>query len=317
MLFQKLNIIVSYSAYHKQKIHFGEDSWESLGCQGDQTIPKEINLEYSLEGLVKLKCQYFGHLVQEPTHWKRHWCWERLKAKGEGSFRGRDSWMASPIQRTWVWANSKKQWRTEKPGVLQFMASQSQTQLTTEQQQQTNFRVFSKNRLWVTKPESCSCLLSVSLLVAQSCLTLWDPLDYNLPGSSVHGILQARILEWVAISFSRENSWPGDRTWVSEIAGGLFSAEASGKPFLVLQMPPNHRVVTLKRTEFYAAYFTGKNCEHNSFPIDTKSNSKLFRRMNNLYFFFLKKKKTNYDWWEQNYNTQWKEMSTGNRWKQH
>ena len=160
---------------------------------------------------------------------------------------------------------------------------------STEQQQQTNFRVFSKNRLWVTKPESCSCLLSVSLLVAQSCLTLWDPLDYNLPGSSVHGILQARILEWVAISFSRENSWPGDRTWVSEIAGGLFSAEASGKPFLVLQMPPNHRVVTLKRTEFYAAYFTGKNCEHNSFPIDTKSNSKLFRRMNNLYFFFLKK----------------------------
>ena len=44
--------------------------------------------------------------------------------------------------------------------------------------------------------------------VAQSCLTLCDPVDYSPPGSSVHGILQARILEWVAISFSRESSCP-------------------------------------------------------------------------------------------------------------
>ena len=47
---------------------------------------------------------------------------------------------------------------------------------------------------------------SVSLLVAQSCLTLCDPMDCSLPGSSVHGILQARTLEWVAISFSRGSS---------------------------------------------------------------------------------------------------------------
>ena len=44
--------------------------------------------------------------------------------------------------------------------------------------------------------------------VAQSCPTLCNPMDYSLPGSSVHGILQARILEWVAISFSRGSSWP-------------------------------------------------------------------------------------------------------------
>ena len=48
--------------------------------------------------------------------------------------------------------------------------------------------------------------------VAQSCPTLCDPMDCNLPGSSVHGILQARILEWVAISFSRGSSWPRDWT---------------------------------------------------------------------------------------------------------
>ena len=51
--------------------------------------------------------------------------------------------------------------------------------------------------------------------VAQSCLTLCDPVDCSLPSSSVHGILQARILEWVAISFSRGSSQPRDRTWIS------------------------------------------------------------------------------------------------------
>ena len=56
-------------------------------------------------------------------------------------------------------------------------------------------------------------------LVAKSCQTLCDPLDCSLPGSSVHGILQARILEWVAISFSRGSSGPRDGTWISCIVG--------------------------------------------------------------------------------------------------
>ena len=54
--------------------------------------------------------------------------------------------------------------------------------------------------------------------VTQSCLTLCDPMDCSPPGSSVHGILQARILEWVAISYSRGSSWPRDWTWVSCIS---------------------------------------------------------------------------------------------------
>ena len=49
----------------------------------------------------------------------------------------------------------------------------------------------------------------------QSCLTLCDPMDCSPPGSSVHGILQTRILEWVAISFSKGSSWPRDRTCIS------------------------------------------------------------------------------------------------------
>ena len=61
---------------------------------------------------------------EEVTHWKRSWCWERLKAGGEGDDRGWDGWMASPTQRTWVWVNSGSWWWTGRPGVLQFMGSQ-------------------------------------------------------------------------------------------------------------------------------------------------------------------------------------------------
>ena len=59
--------------------------------------------------------------------------------------------------------------------------------------------------------------------VAQLCPTLCDPMDCSLQGSSVHGIFQARVLEWVAISFSRGSSRPRDRTWVSRIAGRRFT----------------------------------------------------------------------------------------------
>ena len=84
-----------------------------------QPILKEISPEYSLEGLMlKLTLQYFGHLMQELTHWKRPWCWERLKAGGEGDDRGWDGWMAVPTQWTWVWVSSGSWWWTGKPGVL-------------------------------------------------------------------------------------------------------------------------------------------------------------------------------------------------------
>ena len=59
--------------------------------------------------------------------------------------------------------------------------------------------------------------------VTQSCPTLCDPMDYSLPGSSICGVFQARILEWVAISFSRRSSPPRDRTQVSQTAGRLFT----------------------------------------------------------------------------------------------
>ena len=59
--------------------------------------------------------------------------------------------------------------------------------------------------------------------VAQSHLTFCNPMDCSLPGSSVHGIFQAWVLQWVAISFSRGSSWPRDQTQVSHIAGRCFT----------------------------------------------------------------------------------------------
>ena len=59
--------------------------------------------------------------------------------------------------------------------------------------------------------------------VSQLCPTPSDPMDWSLPGSSIHRILQARVLEWVAISFSRGSSRPRDRTWVSCTAGRRFT----------------------------------------------------------------------------------------------
>ena len=61
---------------------------------------------------------------KELIHWKRLWCWARLKAVGEGDDRGWDGWMVSPTRWTWVWVNSTSWWWTGKPGVLQFMGLQ-------------------------------------------------------------------------------------------------------------------------------------------------------------------------------------------------
>ena len=99
----------------------GEDSWESLGLQRDPTdFLKEISPEYSLEGLMlKLKLHTLATWCKELTRWKRPWCWERLKAGGEGDDKGWDHWMASSTRWRWVWVSSRSWWWTGKPGVLQ------------------------------------------------------------------------------------------------------------------------------------------------------------------------------------------------------
>ena len=74
--------------------------------------------------------------------------------------------------------------------------------------------------------------------VAQSCPTPWDPMDYSPPGSAVHGILQARILEWVAISLSMGSSQPRDGNWVSHTVADFLPSE----PLLLLLLSHFSRV---------------------------------------------------------------------------
>ena len=73
--------------------------------------------------------------------------------------------------------------------------------------------------VWVHNFHLCAVLC----LVTQSCPTLCDPMDCSPPGSSVHGILQERVLEWVAMPSSRGSSQSRDQTQVSLIAGGFFT----------------------------------------------------------------------------------------------
>ena len=80
---------------------------------------------------------------------------------------------------------------------------------------------------WLSIFPSNIKLKKVKIEVAQSCPTLCDPMDCSLPGSSLHGILQARVLEWVDISFSRGSSWSKDQTQVSHIPGRRFNLWAT------------------------------------------------------------------------------------------
>ena len=167
--------------------------------RSNQSILKEINHEYSLEGLMlKLKLQYFGHLMQrckELTHWKRSWCWERLRAVGEGDDRGQDGWMASWTQWMWVWANSWRWWRTGQ-GSLECCSpwghkESDTTELLNNNNMQLNIKKIKIKKISRRPKYTFLC----------------DPTDGSPPGSAIPGILQARTLEWVAISFSNAWKW--------------------------------------------------------------------------------------------------------------
>ena len=93
--------------------------------RSNQSILKEISPGISLEGMMlKLKLQYFGHLMRRVDSLEKIWCWEGLGAGGEGDDQGWDGWMASRTWWTWVWVNSGRWWWTGRPGVLWFMGSQ-------------------------------------------------------------------------------------------------------------------------------------------------------------------------------------------------
>ena len=105
----------------------GEDSWEFLGLQGDPTSPfwrrSALNIHWK-DWCWGWNSNTLATWCKELTHWRRPWCWERLKAGGEGDNRGWDGWTASATQWTGVWVNSRSWWWTGRPGVLCFLGSQ-------------------------------------------------------------------------------------------------------------------------------------------------------------------------------------------------
>ena len=106
----------------------GQDCWESLGLQGDQTSQswrKSAPNVHWRDWCWSWSSNSLATWCEELTHWKR------LKAGGEGDDRGWDGWMASP---TWVWASSGSWWWTGRPGVLQSMGSQRVVAMTKWQQ---------------------------------------------------------------------------------------------------------------------------------------------------------------------------------------
>ena len=94
---------------------------------------------------------------------------------------------------------------------------------------------------------SCRVCVCVCVLVTELYLTLCDPMDCSPPGSSIHGTLQVRILEWVAIPFSRGSSWPRDQTLVSCIAGRCFTTWTTREaPIIISCMAPHSSTLAWK-----------------------------------------------------------------------
>ena len=98
-----------------------------LDCKEIQPVHSEGDQSWAFIGRTDAKAEtpilWTPHAKCWP-HWKRPWCWERLRAGGEGDDRGWDGWMASQTRWTWVWVDSGSWWWTGRPGVLWFMGSQ-------------------------------------------------------------------------------------------------------------------------------------------------------------------------------------------------
>ena len=100
--------------------------------RSNQSILKQISPEYSLEGLMlKLKLQYFGHLMRRTDSFKKTLMLEKIEGRRRRGRQGWDGWMASPTQWTWVWVNSGSWWWIGRSGVLQSIGvTKSQTGLS-------------------------------------------------------------------------------------------------------------------------------------------------------------------------------------------
>ena len=178
-------IQVSYLLYKLQSIPPANNLFPKvfqllylISCtyQLNQSILKEINPTLHWKNWCwSWSSNTLATWCKKPAHWERPWCWERLRAGGEGDNRGWDGWMASPTQWAWVWASSRSWWWTGRPGMLQSMGSQSWTQLSD----------------WTVRMEILPSFFTIiSLHLEQYLSSVWlfvaqwavaDPMDTRLP----------------------------------------------------------------------------------------------------------------------------------------
>ena len=146
----------------------GENSWVSLGLQGDPISPSQRRSVLGVhwkDWCWSWNSNTLATSCKELARWKRPWCWEGLGSGREGDDREWDGWMTSPTLRTWVWVNSGSRWWIGRTGVLWFMGSQ---------------RV---RHYWATDLIWCPCS-SVSSVV-HLCPTLCNTMDCSTPGFPV------------------------------------------------------------------------------------------------------------------------------------
>ena len=226
-----------------------EGSWGSPGHQRDPTslsYRKSVLNIHGKDWCWSWNSNTLATRCEELTHWKRPWCWERLEVEEEGN-RGWDDWMASPTQWTWVWVSSRSWWWTGKPGVLQSMGSHkvgldwgTELNWTALAMEFAYSVLIAQNLMHLMSKNSFVSLMEkkgwTDLWVhAQSYWTFCDSLKGSPPGSSFHGVFQARTLKWVPFFSSRGSSQPRDGTHAScvYLADRFFTTEPPGKPELI------------------------------------------------------------------------------------
>ena len=179
----------------------GEDSWESFGLQGDptsQSYRKSVLNIHWKDWCWSWSSNTLATWCQEPTHWKRPWCWEILKAGGEGDDRGWDGWMASLTRWICVWVNLGV---GDGQGVLACCSPWGCKESDmTEWLNWTEISYhFLMGRNWLSSyplqvVQNWKIQKSIRSYqfssVAQSCLTLCNPMNHSTPGLPVHHQLQ-------------------------------------------------------------------------------------------------------------------------------